>query len=104
MTTMPLEKLFETEASVQENFNLEILSYEDYVGKTVELMMEFRDLKRALKIGAADFHHLATSIQEKCEVFITVDENHLLRDETKQALQKYVSILNPSEALQKLKR
>lgn len=104
MTTMPIEKIFEIEASVQENFNLEILSYEEYVDKTVELMMEFRDLKRVLKIGAADFHHLATSIKEKCEIFITVDERHLSRSETKQALQKYISILNPDKALQELKR
>lgn len=103
MTTMPLERIFEIESSVQENFNLEILSYEDYVDRTIELMMEFRDLKRALKIGAADFHHLATSVQEKCEMFITVDEHHLLMDETKQAFKKYINILDPNEALPKLK-
>lgn len=101
-SALPVEKIFEVQASVQDNFNLEILSYDEYVGRTVELMMEFRDLKRIL--GAADFHHLATSIKEGCEIFITVDEHHLLSAETKQALQKYISILSPDEALQKLKR
>lgn len=101
-TAMPVEKIFEVESSIQENFNLSIPSYEEYIDKTVELVMEFRDLKRSLKIGAADFHHLATSIKERCEFFVTVDENHLLRPEVKQALQKYVAILNPDEALKTL--
>jgi len=103
MTAIPIDKIFEIEASVQENFNLEILSYEEYIDKTVELMLEFRDLKRGLKIGAADFHHLATSIKESCEIFVTVDEHHLLRPETKQTLQKYIHILDPEEAIQRLK-
>jgi hypothetical protein len=67
-------------------------------------MMKLRNLKRTLKIGAADFHHIAASIKEKREIFVTVDERHLLKAETKQALQKYINILNPGEALHKLKK
>jgi predicted nucleic acid-binding protein len=103
-TTMPVEKIYETELSLQNSFNLEILSYENYVDKAVDLMIEFRSLKRMLKIGAADFHHLSTSIKEGSKIFVTVDEHHLLKSESRQAFRKYINILNPSETLQELKK
>ncbi len=98
-TTMPIEKIYTAEISVQENFNLIILPFHPYVNTTVNLMFEFRELKRKLGIGAADFHHLATAIDEDVEAFVTVDERHLLRRETREALNKYVKILDPNEAL-----
>jgi len=101
-TKMPIEKIFETEVSLQENFNLEIMSYENHVDTTLSLIFEFRDLKRRLGIGAVDFHHLATSIDEGCLSFVTVDERHLLRGETREALRKYIEILGPREAVQNL--
>ena len=82
MTKMPVEKIYEAELSLEQSFNLEIMSYEDYIDRTLNLIFEYRDLKRRLRIGAADFHHLATSIGERCSSFVTVDERHLLKSET----------------------
>ncbi|MEM2133935.1 MAG: PIN domain-containing protein [Candidatus Jordarchaeaceae archaeon] len=103
-TTMPIEKIYIVEASIQENFNLIILPFHPYIDTTLNLMFEFRELKRSLGIEAADFHHLATAIDEKCDAFVTVDDHHLLKAETKEALKKYIKILSPKEALQILKR
>jgi predicted nucleic acid-binding protein len=102
-TKMPVEKIYETELSLEQSFNLEIMSYEDYIDRTLDLIFEFRDLKRRLGIGAADFHHLATSISEGCSSFVTVDEKHLLRNETREALRKHIEILGPQEAVQRLR-
>lgn len=103
-TSMPFETIYQTGISVQKSFNLQILSFEDYVDRTVELMIEFRDLKRKLGIESADFHHLATSIREGCEFFVTIDEHHLLVNETVEALSKYTHIVNPHEAVKKLSK
>lgn len=102
-TKMPVEKIYETELSLEQSFNLEIMSYEDYIDGTLNLIFEFRDLKRMLGIGAADFHHLATSIGEGCSSFVTVDEKHLLRSETREALRKHIEILGPQEAVRRLR-
>jgi len=99
---MPIEKIYTAEASIQENFNLVILPFQPYVDTTINLMFEFRELKRRHEIEAADFHHLATAIDEKCEAFVTVD--HLLKTETKEALNKYIKILDPKEALEIFKQ
>jgi len=101
-TKMPVEKIYEAELSLEQSFNLEIMSYEDYVDRTLNLIFEFRDLKRRLGIGAADFHHLATSICEGCSNFVTVDERHLLKSETRNALRKHIEILAPQEAVQRI--
>jgi len=94
-TKMPVEKIYEAELSFEQSFNLEIMSYEDYIDRTLDLIFEFRDLKSRFGIGAAVFHHLATSINEGCSSFITVDEKHLLRNETREALGKHIKILEP---------
>jgi len=100
---MPVEKIYEVELSLKQSFNLEIMSYEDYVDRTLDLIFEFRDLKRRLGIGATDFHHLATSIGEGCSSFVTVDEKHLLKSESREALRKHIEILGPQEAVQRLR-
>lgn len=102
-TRMPVEKIYETESSLEQSFNLEIMSYENYVDRTVDLILEFRDVKRRLGIGAADFHHLATSIDEGCSSFVTVDERHLLRGETVDALKRHIDILSPKQIVQRLR-
>ena len=102
-TRMPIDKIFEVEVSVQDNFELQVLPFEDYVDLTVELVFTFRELKGKWGIGSADFHHIATSIEEKCGIFVTVDENHLLRDECKKAFKKYIDVLDPNEAADALR-
>jgi predicted nucleic acid-binding protein len=95
---MPIDKIYEVTAAVQEQFNLKIMEFESYVDRAKDLMFEFRDLKSKWQIGSADFHHLATSIQEGCEVFVTTDEKHLLRTACKEALEKHIKIINPTQA------
>jgi hypothetical protein len=72
--------------------------------RTLNLIFEFRDLKRKLGIGAAVFHHLATSIGERCLSFVTVDERRFLRSETRKALRKHIEILGPQEAVQRIRK
>ena len=98
-TKMPVEKIHKAELSLERSFNLEMMPYEDYVDRTLDLIFEFRELKRKLGIGAADFHHLATSISEECTCFVTVDERHLLRGETREAFKKYIEVMGPLEAV-----
>ena len=98
-STMPIEKIYEVTSSVQTNFNLTIMSFESYVDLAKELMFEFRDLKSRWAIGSADFHHLATSIQEGCDLFVTTDEKHILRTACRNALKKHIEVSNPTEAL-----
>jgi len=57
-----------------------------------------------LETEGARFHHLATSMDEACSGFVTVDEKHLLRNEIRKALEKHIEILNPQEAVQKLRK
>jgi len=101
-TTMPFEKIYEVEVSVIENFRAAVMPYEAYVKQAVELMLEFRDLKARYEIGSADFHYLATSLQEGCDFFVTTDEKHLLRPSCRDALSRHVKVLSPDEALLKL--
>ena len=101
-TTMPFEKIYEVEVSVIENFRVAVMPYEAYVKRAVDLMLEFRDLKARYEIGSADFHYLATSVQEGCEFFVTTDEKHLLRPSCRDMLSRHVEVLAPDEALLKL--
>ncbi len=101
-TSMPFEKIYEVEVSVIENFRAAVMPYEDYVKRAVELMLEFRDLKARYEIGSADFHYLATSVQEGCEFFVSTDEKHLLRPRCRDALSRHVKVLAPDEALLRL--
>jgi predicted nucleic acid-binding protein len=99
-TKMPIEKIYEVSASVQAGFNLKIMEFESYVDSARELMFEFRDLKSKWQIGSADFHHMATSIQESCDFFVTTDEKRLLRTVCRDAFEKHIIILNPNQALE----
>lgn len=102
-TKLPIEIIYQIEKSLKNEFKMKILSFEPYISKTKELMFEFRDLKRKFDIESADFHHLASSIQENCSIFLTIDERHLLKDETRGQMKKYIEILNPSEFIERLK-
>ncbi|HEV2225496.1 MAG TPA: hypothetical protein VGR56_01675 [Nitrososphaerales archaeon] len=102
-TTMPIEKIYETSASVLAAFSVDMMPYEGQVDRATELMLEFRDLKRRAGIGSADFHYLASVYNQGCEIFVTTDERHLLRLDFKKGLSKYVDIVNPEEALKKLR-
>ncbi len=46
------------------------MPFKPYLEKTVELILEFRDLKRKWMITSAGFHHLITSYQEDCDFFL----------------------------------
>jgi predicted nucleic acid-binding protein len=99
-TKMPIERIYQVSTSVQVAFKLTIMNFEDYVDFARELMFEFRDLKCKWQIGSADFQHLATSIQESCDFFVTTDEKHLLRAVCREAFEKHIKILNPNQALE----
>ena len=97
---MPIEKIYEVTASVQVQFNLRIMEFESYVDLANDLMFEFRDLKSKWQIGSADFHHIATSIQEGCDLFVTTDEKHLLRTVCRETFEKHIKIINPTQSLE----
>lgn len=99
-TSLPIEKIYQIEKSLQMEFQVKIFPFDQYISKTKELMFEFRDLKRKLDIESADFHHLATSIQENCSIFLTIDERHLLNTTFRNQIKKYIEILSPTEFLQ----
>lgn len=99
-TRMPPEKVIETELSLQSALKPRILPYEDYVEKTREILLQFRDLKRKKRIPTADFHHLASAVQEKSDLFVTIDERHLLSPEAKEQLSGAIRVVNPEEALE----
>jgi predicted nucleic acid-binding protein len=101
-TSMPIERIYEVSASLQASFKLNIMDFEAYADLAGELMFEFRDLKSKWEIGSADFHHLATSIDERCELFVTTDQKHLLRPECKRNFEKHIKVTNPDEALEAL--
>lgn len=96
-TTMPVDKIYETELSLLESFRVNVSPFEQHADRAVDPMLEFRDMKRRLDINSADFHHLATAVGEGCTVFVTTDERHLLREETRSALSSYIRICAPSE-------
>ena len=97
-TKMPIEKIYEVSASLQANFNLRIIDFELYADLARELMFEFRELKSRWELGSADFHHIATSVGDGCDLFVTTDEKHLLRDECRKNLERRIKIVNPDEA------
>jgi len=101
-TKMPIEKIYQVSTSLQVNFNLRIMEFEAYVDLARELMFEFRELKSKWQIGSADFHHVATSIQEGCDFFVTTDEKHFLRPECRKHFEKHIKVANPDEALEAL--
>jgi predicted nucleic acid-binding protein len=98
-TTMPSEKILEVEASLRNILEPVIISYDACVEKTRELLLSFRDLKRRKNIPSADFHHLATAIVENVDLFVTIDEKHLLALETRERLSGMIRIMDPEEAL-----
>lgn len=98
-TSMPSEKIFEVERSLEEALKPVIVSCDKYIEKTCELLLSFRDLKRKKRMPSADFHHLASAIGERADFFVTVDQKHLLAPETKEAMAGLIRILDPEEAL-----
>lgn len=97
-TGMPVDKIYETELSLLNDFRVNIRPFEQYADVAVDLMLEFRDLKRKADINSADFHHLATAIGESCEFFFTVDEKRLLRADVREAFSRRIQISSPSDA------
>jgi predicted nucleic acid-binding protein len=102
-TTMPLEKIYDVEVSLIDNFRVSFSAFEPHADMAVEMMLEFRELKRRFGIGSADFHHLATACSEACPIFATTDEHHLLRPECREQLSKYIRICSPAEVVVELK-
>ncbi len=103
-TTMPLDKIFDVELSLIKRFRLTFSPFELHADVAVNMMLEFRELKRKFGIGSADFHHIATASAEGCSLFVTTDERHLLRQKCKDELKKYVRICSPAEALVEIER
>jgi predicted nucleic acid-binding protein len=101
-TNMPIERIYEISASLQTAFRMRIMEFGGYVDLARELMFEFRDLKSKWQIGSADFHHVATSIQESCDLFVTTDEKHLLRPVCRKQFEKHIRMVNPHQALEVL--
>lgn len=102
-TSMPVDRIYDVEVSVIEKFRADVMPYEPYVDRAVEFMIEFRELKTRWEIGSADFHYLATTYQEGAEFFVSTDEKHLLRVECREAISKYITVLNPDEAANSLR-
>lgn len=67
--------------------------------KTKELLLQFREVKRQERIPSAGFHHLATAIQERCDLFVTIDERHIPSDEMGGRLSLLIKAVDPIEAL-----
>lgn len=103
-TMMPLEKIYDVELSLIDGFRVSFSAFEPHADMAVEMMLEFRKLKRAFGIGSADFHHVATATAEGCALFVTTDERHLLRQKSKDELKKYIQICSPAEALVNLEQ
>jgi predicted nucleic acid-binding protein len=101
-TKMPVEKIYEVLASLQAHFKLRIAEFEAYADLAKELMFEFRGLKSKWEIGSADFHHIATSIAEGCDLFVTTDEKHMLREDCRKEFEKHIRIATPNQALREL--
>jgi predicted nucleic acid-binding protein len=101
-TRMPIEKIYQVSISVQASFNVRIMEFEGYVDLARDLMFEFRELKSKWEIGSADFHHVATSVQEGCDFFVTTDEKHLLRSECRKHFERHIKVANPDQALKAL--
>lgn len=98
-TLMPSERILEVEASLFKVTNPLILPFDDYVDKTKELLFQFREIKRKRRIPSADFHHLATAMQEGSDLFATIDEKHLLDEQVREQLSTSLKVVNPIEAL-----
>lgn len=103
-TTMPLEKIYETEASVLASFRVNVRPFEQYADDAVDLMLEYRALKRRFDVNSADFLHLATAEGEGCAFFVTVDERHLLKQEFRKELSSHILICDPAEAASRVDR
>ncbi len=101
-TIMPVDRIYETEISLIAGFKISVRPFEQYVDSAVDLMLEFRELKRRFAIGSADFHHLATASGEGCKVFVTTDEKHMLREDCKRSFASRVPVCDPGEALRLL--
>ncbi|MGQ9597732.1 MAG: type II toxin-antitoxin system VapC family toxin [Thermoproteota archaeon] len=98
-TLMPAEKIFEVEASLFKVLNPLVLPFDDYVEKTRKLLLQFREVKRRRRIPSADFHHLATALQEKSDLFVTIDERHILNGPMKEQLSILLKVVDPVQAL-----
>jgi len=102
-TTMPIERAYEVHASTLSSFRASVMTYEPYLTKTTEMMIEFRRLKARWEIGSADFHHLATAVAEGCSLFVTTDEKHLLRRETREELSGEIELSDPDHAAKRVR-
>lgn len=102
-TSLSIERIYEVVVTVQQAFTLQIMSFEPYLEKTIQLFLQLRGVKRRRNIVSADFHHLATAIQEGCEIFVTTDERHLLAEDVRDSLKEYISLVDPRAAMKLLK-
>jgi predicted nucleic acid-binding protein len=103
-TTMPLEKIYDVELSLIEQFCVSFSAFEQDTDMAVEMMLEFRELKRKFGIGSADFHHMATASSEGCALFVATDERHVLRQKCRDELKRHIQICPPGEALASLQK
>jgi predicted nucleic acid-binding protein len=101
-TSLSIERIYEIAVTLQQAFTLQIMSFEPYLEKTIQLFLQLRDVKRRHNIVSADFHHLATAIQEGCEIFVTTDERHLLAEDVRDALKGYINLVDPRTAMKLL--
>ena len=101
-TRMPIERVYEALASVLAGFQVDIAPFEAQVDRAVEMMLEFRELKARANVGSADFHYLAAAYNQGCELFVTTDERHLLRKDSREGFSKYLDLVSPREAVSRL--
>lgn len=88
-TKMPIEKVYEATASMIAAFRVETPPFEAQIESATEMILELREAKRKGRIGSADFHYLATAHNQGCRLFVTTDENHLLRQDFKKQVSGY---------------
>lgn len=102
-TSMPIEKIYQTVASLMASFAVDTPPFEGQIDRATEMMLELRDVKRKANIGSADFHYLATAFNQGCRLFVTTDERHLLREDFRKGVSPYLEVLNPAQAVTRLK-
>ncbi len=82
-----------------ETYDLQIFNHDDFLDATRLVAFEQRNLCRRYDIPSADVHHVSAAYQLEASHLVTTDKKHLLREEARKGLARYVSILSPKETV-----
>ena len=102
-TKMPTVQIWTNLFTINTGYKVSFCVFDKLLWEALRLILAHNESKRKYDVPSANFAHIATAISIKSNYFITMDERHFLREEFKEAFKHELPIVDPNEAVAKLK-